>query len=240
MSKAAYKIEVYKSDCRIERPYQFEPNGDHPPQRGEVTEFTYKSRRRLAFVASNTDVRFETMITLTYPREFTTDGAKVKRDLQAMIRWCRHRDELCQYLWFLEFQKRGAPHIHLLLDSAVSVFTPKKDVSGAWYRIVESGDKKHLVAGTRTEKLRSTDGGTKYAVKYAMKMYQKEVPTEYQNVGRFWGHSLGVKPKVKATRYYLSFDRLERDFERWAYNHHLRNFKVSTLYNAAKDLNHER
>lgn len=180
-----------------------------PPQscqRAQITTFSRASRQRLAFVASNTAVVFKTMITLTYPNAFPSDGILVKKNLKAFLRFSRQHlfprpagDRQPSYLWFLEFQKRGAPHIHLLLSAKMprtvrSVRTLRDRVAAAWCRIVDSGDPAHLQAGTRTEAIRVKDGAARYAVKYAFKMRQKTVPSDYRNVGRFWGHSKDVTP----------------------------------------------
>jgi len=169
-----------------------------PEKRGSVTEFTSDSRARLAFVAANTDVCFKTMVTLTYPAIYPTDGKKVKTHLRAFLQWSRRRWGKPSYLWFLEFQKRGAPHIHIML-SCTRARADVPAVAEAWYHIVESGDHKHLLAGTRTEAVRAQDGRAWYALKYATKMYQKVVPLEYSNVGRLWGHSRDVAPSIVAT-----------------------------------------
>ena len=65
-------------------------------------------------IAQATDVEFRSMLTLTYPRQFPKDGHIVKKDLNALLQKVRRNIE-GEYLWFLEFQTRGAPHIHLLL-----------------------------------------------------------------------------------------------------------------------------
>jgi hypothetical protein len=52
----------------------------------------------------------------------------------------------------------------------------------------------------RVWELIKTEGGARrYVTKYAAKAIQKEVPKDYQNVGRFWGGSRDTKPKVQAT-----------------------------------------
>lgn len=56
------------------------------------------------------------MITLTYPREYSKDGQTVRKNRDNFLRFCRREFGNPDYLWFLEFQRRGAPHIHLLLD----------------------------------------------------------------------------------------------------------------------------
>jgi hypothetical protein len=55
------------------------------------------------------------------------------------------------------------------------------------YCIVNSSDPKHLLAGTRIETFRSPPALGSYIMKYASKMEQKDVPKEFESVGRFWG-----------------------------------------------------
>jgi hypothetical protein len=94
----------------------------------------------------------------------------------------------------LEFQKRGAPHFHLLTTDFYSF----RRCQQLWYAIVNSGDLKHLKAGVRVEKLKcGKKGMIAYAKKYAVKQVQKEVPEFYENVGRFYG-VYGLKKVVAA------------------------------------------
>jgi hypothetical protein len=96
-------------------------------------------------------------------------------------------------LWFLEFQKRGAPHFHLLFFGFgfklfdLAVF--QKWLSQSWADIVSHADsaefQKHLNAGTKAEWCRKEHFG--YALKYASKLEQKSVPFEFADIGRFWG-----------------------------------------------------
>lgn len=159
-----------------------------------------KSRKRLAFVANNTTVVFRTMLTLTYPKEYPTDGKTVKAHLNTFLTWCRRYFISPSYLWFLEFQKRGAPHIHILLDYPLPRDPDKRvvlfyTVARKWYETVGSGDVSHRAAGTRCERIRKPDGAARYCLKYAYKTEQKCVPEQYRNVGRFWGCSRDVTPK---------------------------------------------
>ena len=101
-----------------------------------------------------------------------------------------------------------------------------------WYRIVGSGDEKHLQAGCRTERLRKPDGARRYVVKEATKMYQKVVPAEYRNVGRFWGCSRAVMPtaiaSVRATE-----DDVRGVLEGWKYAPSADRSVYRVLYNTA-------
>lgn len=167
------------------------------PIRGDVSVFSWRSRKRLAFVASNTDIVFTSMLTLTYPRQFPNNGDDVKRNLKAFREALRRGFPDVSMLWFLEFQRRGAPHIHIMLRGIRVWRNMQLWVSRTWYRICGTGDPRHLAAGTRLERVRNPNGARNYAVKYAYKMRQKVVPPNYRNVGRFWGHSRDVRPVMR-------------------------------------------
>ncbi len=96
-------------------------------------------------------------------------------------------------LWWLEFQERGAPHVHItFFNCKISRETRerlRKWVGRAWATAVENPNEleqqKNINAGTKVEKMRKKHFG--YAAKYASKMQQKQVPEEFEQVGRFWG-----------------------------------------------------
>ena len=212
-------IEIYKNDVVVRR----QGLNNKPPEqtRGKVTAFSKASRRRLAFVASNTTIPLRTMITLTYPSDYPSDGKTVKGHLRQFLTWLQKETGGCEYLWFLEFQARGAPHFHILTDWPLPRDRDNKvlwyaKVAQRWYLVVGSNDYKHRQAGTRTETLRSADGGARYAVKYAQKMRQKAVPPDYQDVGRFWGHTRAVKPEPQQA-YRCTEDDVRGMLEGWKY-----------------------
>lgn len=212
-------IEIYKTDVVVKR--QGLNNTPPPSVRGKVIRFSKPSRRRLAFVASNTTVPLRTMITLTYPGEYPSDGKTVKLQLRQFLTWLQKETGGCDYLWFLEFQQRGAPHFHILTDWPLPRARANKvlwygKVAKKWYDLVGSGDLRHLQAGTRTETLRSKEGGARYAVKYAQKMKQKNVPEAYQDVGRFWGHTRAVKPEPQQ-QHRCTEDDVRGMLEGWKY-----------------------
>lgn len=191
-------VYVYDRDVVVKRGGL--PVNNHGTQRGGIREISHKSRIRLAFVAANTQVDFVTFTTLTYPAEFPTEYKRIKRDLECFLDWQR-RDQACpRYLWWFEFQRRGAPHYHIVTDRPIHntrrVYKEMRfRVAAAWYRIVGSHDAKHLAAGTSVERVRKRDGGHRYALKYAMKMRQRHVPDGWEGVGRWFGYSAGVVPE---------------------------------------------
>jgi len=96
-------------------------------ERGDILEFTYKSRRRMLFKLAQLDVYWQSFITLTYPGKYPKDGQEVKSDLNRFLSWYRRfwrepgfpqdgdRESPPYYFWFLEFQpKRQAPHFHVI------------------------------------------------------------------------------------------------------------------------------
>lgn len=183
------EIRHYQRDTIIHRKYVNTQSRSSGSCRSVVSQFSRKSRNRLSFVARNAATPLPVFITLTYPSEYPSDGSTVKRHLNAFLQFVRRRN--LSFLWFLEFQRRGAPHFHI----AVSGYVSAQSVALAWFRIVGSGDPAHFRAGTRCEHFRDPRGFAAYATKYALKFEQKTVPAGYENVGRFWGASRSVNPE---------------------------------------------
>lgn len=157
-------------------------------KRGEVSVFSSGSRFRL-FRLLHT-LKFETMgfWTLTYPDKYPTDPKIYKAHLKEF----RRRYEL-QYgktpiVWRLEFQKRGAPHYHLLaLDPP---FVPALELSNLWASVVHSCDEAHkkigvdikLITKGREARLIAT-----YIAKYVAKIDNSKLSEQKNKVGRWWG-----------------------------------------------------
>ena len=99
-----------------------------PPSRREVTGWSRKSRTNMVRslceldyspLFDGPDFRPLAMITLTYPGDWLTvapNGKEAKRHLAAFRRrYERAWGEPLAAVWKLEFQRRGAPHYHLLM-----------------------------------------------------------------------------------------------------------------------------
>jgi hypothetical protein len=97
-----------------------------PPGR-RVSEWSRKSRARmlrayaeLDYSVVNRQPGVAAMVTLTYPGDWITvaaDAASVKRHLRLLrMRWWREFGYIPAGLWKLEFQARGAPHLHLFVS----------------------------------------------------------------------------------------------------------------------------
>lgn len=149
---------------------------------------------------------YNTYIVFTYPSDFPCDGKKVKRDLIAFRHWLR-RKGVKHYFWGLEFQDRGAPHINFLIPNDISADSDQ--VKRAWFKIVGSSDSNHLIYGASVEPIRDKSKLKTYIVGYQYKAEQKTVPSEYQNVGRFWGSSESVKITGRYTKQFDTTEALE-------------------------------
>ena len=118
-----------------------------------------------------------------------------------------------EYLWFLEFQLRNAPHIHILTNVDNPNNLDREWVANRWsdsllahslllreYKAadVRQAREKMVRQHRRSQvwaQIRLEDGAMRYVTKYATKPEQKIVPKDFARVGRFWGVSKNVRPK---------------------------------------------
>ncbi len=147
-------------------------------------------------------------LTLTYPSHWqivAPTSASAKRHLLNLRkRFEREFERPFFALWKMEFQRRGAPHFHLLAPIPKgSEF--KNWLSKNWVEVVNHPDEteraKHLLAGTGVDKAKGTTADTAQRISYYFSKHSSanKGPKEYQNtppeewvasgsVGRFWGY----------------------------------------------------
>ena len=175
-----------------------------PGRRGKVKDFSRASRWRLRLLLASMDrAVLPVMLTLTYPRPFPRSPNAWKEHLDSLsVRMAREMPGLGA-VWKLEFQEDGAPHFHLFVYGLEAsrrgprtggISFPARAghtrqefrqwVSRAWAEVVDSGDEKHLRAGTRVERIRSQNGVQAYVAGYVSKQDQT---LEGEEVGRYWG-----------------------------------------------------
>lgn len=188
------KLQVSQLDAKFSRRFtNYQTQNPGGGTRGEIRELSRQSRSRLIYKARNVP-GLQCMFTFTYPHEdyaisatggdFMTDGQVVKNHLRKLRQLFTYRG--IYGFWFLEFQKRGAPHFHFILSKTLE----NKDISKiqrTWHKMVGSHCPHHLVQGAKCEVLRKKHAAGAYAAKYSSKSEQKTVPDRYKNVGRFWG-----------------------------------------------------
>jgi len=226
---------VYLNDVKVVRSLRYAGTGrGKKGNKKAIKELTKGSLKRLAFFGSNTAQRFYTMVTLTYPQNHTNDGKLVKRHFNTFLTALRYKRKNIKYFWYLEFQFNGSAHFHIFLSTK---YLHYKWIAETWNRIVSPDDADHLVAGTSIERIRDRNGANKYIVKYGMKTWQKLVPLLYQFVGRFWGFSQGIEPKIQHEIQVTGYDDARYWLRFWS-NAHLVNHDliISTLWNVAKHM----
>jgi hypothetical protein len=220
---------------------------DDPEPTRTITEWSRKSQANMVrkigsldFTPMYTDrTRLPGMVTLTYPGDWLTvapSGKVVKDHLKAFRkRYERAWGEPLRCVWKLEFQRRGAPHVHMLMvppHGHIGGQTFREWISLAWADVVAHPDPgeyaKHVRAGTGVdyaEGLRASDPRrvAVYFLKhstFADKAYQHIVPEEWQEPGkgpgRFWGY-WGLRAEVVAVEVeQATGDQAGRTLRRWS------------------------
>lgn len=140
------------------------PAGPVGGRRGRVSGFSAASRRRLMRLMAT--LRWEAMpaapsfVTLTFHR--TPDDWQL-----CFGRWLACVRRLgAHYLWRLEWQKRGAPHYHLILWASVEQLA---ELRADWHRIAAGGSVAHRRYGWHVRKLDSQRAALHYVSKYVAK-----------------------------------------------------------------------
>lgn len=228
------------------------PTGSDPSNTGGViTEWSRKSRSSMCRTFAELDYspliesgRVPAMVTLTYPGDWeivAPDGASVKRHMVLWRkRFQREYGEPARYIWKLEFQRRGAPHIHLWMAPPTSPGRSGRGftqwLSEAWAQVVAHPDAeqkvRHLCAGTAIDVrsgLKACDPKRLaiYFTKHSSpnldgdKEYQHIVPELWRQPGkgpgRFWG-VYGLKKAVAVVEVaqdaYIAARRIVRRWSR--------------------------
>lgn len=196
-------LHLYNKDLKVKKPSgpcAVVPSG----LKASVFEFSSESRQRLLRVCRNNGHLIKSQFLLSYPAVFPTDGKVVKSHLNAFLTLLRKHygeSELC-YLWCLEFQQRGAPHIHFF-SSLIVNDSNRKFLASSWVRIIGGGQQALNFHSHRNNFFAwEMSSGAYLSKEYLAKSVQKDVPEEYKNVGRFWGHSRNMKPLFKTINPY--------------------------------------
>ena len=117
-------------------------------RRGTVSSFSKKSRTRLREFLQSIDwnsieVNRIYEITLTYHNNFSKDGKKIKNDLKKLIKNILYNYPKSVIIWKLEYQRRGAPHYHLIMIA-------ESPVELGDYLVMKNGEFKFYNRETKT------------------------------------------------------------------------------------------
>lgn len=116
---AVVGCDVWASDVII-RYHVTEHQAAGGGARCEISDFSEASRSELRHFVCNSETVALGMITLTYPSRHPVDGRVSKSHLDNFFRSVRRQySGQFEYLWFMEFQIRGAPHYHILTAGSI-------------------------------------------------------------------------------------------------------------------------
>jgi hypothetical protein len=158
-------------------------------KRTKVFSFSIASRTRLKKTMSSikrSALEKAFVVTLTYPKAFplADSFAIYKGHLHHFGIALRNEFPSASFVWKLEFQKRGAPHYHLILFGVSDLSQAREWIASTWYRIAHDNDKNKGVAGTQVEVVISPSGAAAYLTCYLGKDDQT-LPNHF--TGRYWG-----------------------------------------------------
>jgi hypothetical protein len=140
-------------------------------------------------------LKFNYFITLTYHNDFPTDYKNLKLDLKKFLLYSKREFKSFEYLWKLEIQKRKAPHFHLTFHFPEQL-TPNEQkffhqkINSIWNEITTC--KCNYCKLYKTKVYIITNQFIFYS--YISKEVSKNKQTEPIKLGRFWGHSKGLRP----------------------------------------------
>jgi len=243
--EADYFVEVSSASIKLyKRGLPKATSGSHG-KRQPITKWSKKSRSNMLQSLFALDysklfadeLRVPVMVTLTYPGDWESvapTGESVKRHLSMFRkRYSREFGETFMGVWKLEFQRRGAPHVHVLTSIAHDFSDFQLWVSRVWSEIVNHPNthqqQLHKKAGTQVKKWYSFFKEKPYLIAVyfgkhssansnGAKEYQNKVPqlwSESGSVGRFWGY-WGMSKTTSSARI-TSEDSLfiQRTLRRW-------------------------
>lgn len=187
--RAAGSLAVWDGGGLAELRGKRAPSRGRPPGglRGPVGPFSKASRRRLlrSVAKLRLDVPLPTFVTLTYPASFP-DGWTAKRDARAFLKRLQRVYPAIYGIWRLEFQDRGAPHLHFIVWGLP--FVSWRWLAGHWTEAATAGEgvdrAEWMQACSKIERAHSSKGVIGYAAKYAAKVSPEAGPL---HVGRRWG-----------------------------------------------------
>jgi hypothetical protein len=180
------KLRIYPDMLTVAGEGDFEHTGGG--LRDEIKVFSAASRYRLFRTLHKLEFKTVTFCTLTYPGEYPTDS----RIYKAHLKEYRRRFEIwygkTPAVWRLEFQKRGAPHYHIMYLDAP--FIPIRDWCELWHDVIHSNDPAHLINGVD---VKLVTGGSEsalvasYLAKYVAKVDDRLSDCMRVKIGRWWG-----------------------------------------------------
>lgn len=210
------QLTVYRVDAIVNRRGWTPSCAGHVSERGKIGGApSSRSLRNLVFVLNNSDIRMESMLTLTMTPLCHQKCSPAMHRKACKLALQRLRDQgIRDYVWVREFQKNGSVHWHIFTSETVGA---PGDVNHElshdwrmwwcslyWDKIIgeskvpkikkrhaisrarmERGNGKDFHGSCRFEQLKSEAAG-RYAAKEGAKRFQKHAPGKWKNEGGAW------------------------------------------------------
>jgi len=166
------------------------------PSRSEsdISCFSQNSRLRLMRLCGrvNTQSYADVMhCTLTYHNSYPSISAAIKTNFHNFYKILRYHFPSVSIIWRLEFQRRGAPHYHLILLSRKKYFSKncqieQKRLTSLWLLAIKDDNISLRLHGCKCTRCNDNSKFFTYISKYSAKVESNNV-TPYS--GRRWGYS---------------------------------------------------
>lgn len=191
-------------------------------KRGVVRGFSHAARRRLMRRINSVNRlayrEVPAFLTLTYPREYSSEPSVYRAHCRAFLKRLRRHFGEVPVIWRLEFQRRGAPHFHMLCFDVAATDQVRDWCLVNWYEVVGSGDRRHLRHGADLQRLKSWKHVCVYLSKYLAKPDPKRRHGHIP-VGRYWGVEAGSALRVHPISWTINYAagiRYRRTLQRYA------------------------
>lgn len=189
-------IQVYSAMFKIKIPSTL-PSQLAGARRGVIRGFSAASRKRMLEKLAQWKLKRKVyFVTLTY-HEYVDNFRAWKRDLDVFFKRMRRAFGDVAAMWRLEFQRRGAPHFHIIVTSDVIEYEQLKSfVTRAWAEIAHNSSvhKGKFATNVRSVNLVSRKHAFAYCAKYMSKTEDKFEQVE--ETGRCWGTVGGLDCEV--------------------------------------------
>ena len=157
-------------------------------KRGKIKIFSRASRKRLFEELHKLIFETVTFITLTYPEDFPVTSKIYKAHLKEFRRRIEVKWGKISAFWRLEFQKRGAPHYHIMFFDCPPF--DHFEISWVWKCVTHTWDMAHELLGANVRLI--TDGRQErliafYVGKYIAKVDERTENSYDEHTGRWWG-----------------------------------------------------
>jgi hypothetical protein len=211
-------LSVYNNSIKICNGEKKTSNSK-PPIRvsQDIKKFSNNARRRFIRKLAHINLQVYAkpiFVTLTYHNVLPKSNTELKSHLDKYLQFLRTYTYKFEYVWRLEFQKRGAPHFHIILFPKKGYDNKdyqkwKRDLPAFWRKTIGEWDSSMQLYAVDVQKLDGKKNIFFYLSKYAAKESDVLVD-DYK--GRMYGFSSTIilKPLLHLEITLQDFERLRK------------------------------